>query len=119
MVLQFGGFAFLHGIILLDDIESVDGTMLTKYYEVLMQWMKDNAESDEIAYNLIITERAMMIVPRKQDAFCGEIDDDEEDLQANDLADPETLDDDEQAEANVKANADAIAEDLLDQNDDE
>ena len=36
-------------------------------------------------------------------------DDEDEDLKANELVDPETLDDDEQVEANVKANADAIA----------
>ena len=66
-VLHFDRFSFLHGIIMMKD--DVNGDILSGYYKILMQWMKKYVVSDTIDYNLIITERVVMIVPRRASAF--------------------------------------------------
>ena len=84
-VLTYDGYSFLHGIILLDD--KLDGDTLAKYYETLLEWIKhkmnedetidnDYVSNDKFSYNLLISQKIMMIVARKCGAFEGELDKD-------------------------------------------
>eukprot|EP01083_Nonionella_stella_P092090 257664_1 len=72
-VAMWNKFPFVHGIMTWDASAPCDGTVLYKYYILILKFIQRHmVKQDTFSYNLLMTSHMMMVIPRKCGAFIDE-----------------------------------------------